>query len=186
MAITPGISEAELIRKCKKGDLKSQELLYKQFYGYAMGVGLRYLDDRDDVLEIVNDAFIKVFKSISTFNEDLSFKAWFRKVLVNTALDRRRKNGRQVAITDIEDAAHVGSQHTHIEVMSARDILNLLSILPEAQRTIFNLFEIDGYSHEEIGNMLGIPASSSRVYLGRAKDKLKKAIINQHMYNGSI
>ena len=66
MSKTPFISEAELIQKCKQGNLKHQEKLYKHFYGYAMAVGLRYLNDRDDALEVINDSFIKIFKLFSS------------------------------------------------------------------------------------------------------------------------
>lgn len=169
------ISEEELIQRCKKGDLKYLEKMYKHFYGYAMGVGLRYLSNRDDALEVVNDAFIKVFGSINSFNPENPFKPWLRRIVVNTAIDRRRKNLRYLEQVDIEEAVYVGKQAQVIEDMGVEDIRTLINTLPEIQRTIFNLYEIDGYSHEEIGTMLNMPESSSRVYLSRAKDKLRKA-----------
>jgi RNA polymerase sigma factor (sigma-70 family) len=169
------ISESELVQKCKHGDLKSQEKLYKHFYGYAMGVGLRYLSDRDDSLEVVNDAFIKVFKSISQFENEKLFKPWLRKIIVNTAIDRRRKDMNLLYQTDLEEAENIFSNPNAIENLNAADILNLLNKLPALQRLVFNMYEIDGYSHEEIGQSLGIPASSSRVNLTRAKEKLRKS-----------
>src|SRR5882762_5060695 len=86
------IAEDELIRQCKSGSLQYQEMLYKQFYGYAMGIGLRYSLNRDDALEVVNDAFIKAFNSMASYNIDKPFKAWLRTIIVNTAIDRRRKD----------------------------------------------------------------------------------------------
>ena len=151
------------------------EKLYKHFYGYAMGVGLRYLSNRDDALEVVNDAFIKVFGSISSFNSENPFKPWLRRIVVNTAIDRRRKNLRYLEQVDIDEAISVGRQAQVIEDMGMEEIRIMISNLPEIQQMIFNLYEIDGYNHEEIGTMLGIPESSSRVYLSRAKDKLRKA-----------
>lgn len=174
MQKTPGISEQELIQRCKSGELKFQEKLYKHFYGYAMGVGLRYLADRDDVLEVVNDSFIKVFRAIQFFNESQPFKAWLRRIVVNTAIDHRRKNLKYLNNVDIDEAVYVGQSAEAVDNLSVKDILNLLEGLPEIQRMVFNLYEIDGYSHDEIGNMLGIPVSSSRVYLSRAKEKLRK------------
>lgn len=167
------ISESELIEKCKQGDLKYLEKLYKHFYSYAMGVGLRYLPDRNDALEVVNDAFIKVFKSIHQFENEMTFKPWFRKIIVNTAIDRRRKDMKML-YQDLEMAENIFTSPGAIENLQVSDILNLLNKLPEIHRTVFNLYEIDGYSHEEIGQMLGIPASSSRVNLSRAKEKLRK------------
>ncbi|NEU08208.1 RNA polymerase sigma factor [Flavihumibacter sp. R14] len=174
MLKNPLISESELIQKCKHGDLKYLEKLYKHFYGYAMGVGLRYLPDRNDALEVVNDAFIKVFKSISQFESEKTFKPWLRKIIVNTAIDRRRKDMKLLYQADLETAGNVSTNPGAIENLQASDILKLLNRLPEIHRTVFNLYEIDGYSHEEIGQMLGIPASSSRVNLSRAKEKLRK------------
>lgn len=169
----PVISESELIQKCKLGDLKYQEMLYKHFYGYAMGVGLRYLSDRNDSLEVVNDAFIKVFKTISQFEKEKLFKPWLRKIIVNTAIDRRRKDLKLLYHTSLEQAEYMSNQAAASDNLDAADILKLLNCLPEVQRIVFNMYEIDGYSHDEIGQTLSIPASSSRVNLSRAKEKLR-------------
>lgn len=171
-----GISEEELIQKCKQGNLRHQEKLYMHFYSYAMGVGLRYLNDRDDALEVVNDSFIKVFKSIGSFRNDQNFKPWLRKIVVNTALDRRRKDLKHQNQTDLESAEHVSFTPQAIAELNSQDILKLLNALPLVQRTVFNLYEIDGYNHEEIGDLLQISASSSRVNLSRAKEKLREAL----------
>ena len=87
-----GIAEDEIISKCKTGSLKHQEMLYKLFYGYAMGISLRYSLNRDDALEVVNDGFIKIFNTIGNYNSDKPFKAWLRTIVVYTAIDRRRKD----------------------------------------------------------------------------------------------
>ncbi len=175
----PAITEQELVRQCKRGDLKYQEILYKQFYGYAMGIGLRYLANRDDALEVVNDAFIKVFNSIKSFDDKLPLKPWLRKVIVNTAIDQRRKNLRHLAETDLDEAAFVATPALAVSKLNVGDIVMLMELLPEANRLVFNLHEVDGYTHEEIGTMLNIAASSSRVYLGRAKERLRKLILQQ-------
>jgi RNA polymerase sigma factor (sigma-70 family) len=172
-------AEYELIQHCKTGAIKYQEQLYKRFYGYAMGVGLRYCDSRDDALEVVNDSFIKVFNTINSYNADRSFKAWIRRIIINTAIDRRRKDMKYQMHTDMEYASHIGHNHTAVHLLNAKDILKLLDELPTVQRAIFNLYEIDGYDHEEIAVMLNIPASSSRVYLSRAKEKLRKALTTE-------
>lgn len=105
----PAITEQELVRQCKRGDLKYQELLYKQFYGYAMGIGLRYSYNRNDALEVINDAFIKVFNTMKSFDEQLKFKPWLRKVIVNTAIDLRRKNLRSLANADLDEANFIAT-----------------------------------------------------------------------------
>ena len=178
MQNTAGIADDILIGQCKKGNLKHQELLYKRFYGYAMGISLRYSYSKDDALEAVNDAFIKAFKAINQYNNDKPFKAWLRTIVVNASIDRRRKDIKHQLNLELDDNAPIAStNYTITALLSANDILKMLDQLPAIQRTIFNLYEIDGYSHDEIAAMVNISTSSSRVYLSRAKEKLR-IIIN--------
>jgi RNA polymerase sigma factor (sigma-70 family) len=178
------IAEDELIRQCKAGSLRYQELLYKQFYGYAMGIGLRYCPNRDDALEIVNDAFIKAFNSMTSYDITKPFKAWLRTIVVNTAIDRRRKDLKLQLNIELDYANPIVVNVNVIDNLNAQDILNLMKELPAIQLTIFNLYEIDGYNHDEIADLLHIPASSSRVYLSRAKEKLRKMIKTEIQNHG--
>jgi len=178
------ITDEEIISQCKTGSLKYQELLYKRFYGYAMGIGLRYSLNRDNALEVVNDAFIKVFNGIGYFNNDKPFKAWFRTIIINTALDRRRKDLKFKLNIELEYAYAIADNTTAIESLNAQDILKLMNELPAIHNTVFNLHEIDGYNHDEIGRLLNIPASSSRVYLSRAKEKLRMLIKSEAQNHG--
>jgi RNA polymerase sigma-70 factor (ECF subfamily) len=178
------VAEDELIRQCKAGSLKYQELLYKQFYGYAMGIGLRYSPNRDDALEIVNDAFIKAFNSMGGYDITKPFKAWLRTIVVNTAIDRRRKELKFQLNIELENAGPLVGHLNAIDNLNAQDILNLMKKLPAIQLAIFNLYEIDGYNHDEIAGMLSIPASSSRVYLSRAKEKLRNMIKTETQSHG--
>ena len=175
------LSDQDLIAKCRKEDKKAHEMLYKRFYGYAMGISLRYCINRDDALESVNDAFIKLFRTIKTFEDNRLIKPWFRQIVVNTSIDNRRKNLKHAAVLDIEYADEAPADHQIISKISAQEILNLLAELPEMHRMIFNLYEIDGYTHEEIAVILEMPSSSSRVYLSRAKEKLRR-LVKAHFY----
>ncbi len=177
------IAEEEIISQCKTGSLKYQELLYKHFYGYAMGISLRYSLNRDDAMEVVNDAFIKVFNAINNFDSDKPFKAWLRTILVNTAIDRRRKDIKFQLNVDLENAMPAISASA-IETLNVQDILKMMKELPPIQTAIFNLYEIDGYSHDEIAELLAIPASSSRVYLSRAKEKLRTVLRSETQRHG--
>src|SRR6187402_3831043 len=105
MHLRRGVAEEDIIIHCKTGSLKHQEMLYKLFYGYAMGISLRYCINRDDALEVTNDAFIKAFYAIKSYDADKPFKAWLRTIVVNTAIDRRRKDLRHQLTTDLDDAA---------------------------------------------------------------------------------
>ncbi|WPU93079.1 RNA polymerase sigma factor [Mucilaginibacter sabulilitoris] len=180
----PRITEEEIISQCKTGSLKYQEMLYKLFYGYAMGISLRYSLNRDDALEAVNDAFIKVFNAIHNYNIDKPFKAWLRTIVVNTAIDRRRKDLKFQLNVDLDNAAPISSSIGTVDNLNVQDILKLMSELPAIQLTIFNLYEIDGYNHDEIANMLTIPVSSSRVYLSRAKERLRKMLKKETQSHG--
>ncbi|MGZ3756100.1 MAG: RNA polymerase sigma factor [Mucilaginibacter sp.] len=185
MHLSPGVAEKDIISHCKAGSLKHQEMLYKLFYGYAMGIGLRYSFTRDDAVEVVNDAFIKAFKAINTYTDDRPFKPWLRSIIVNTAIDRRRKDLKLKLNTDIEHAEILVSHAaTATENLNAQDILRLMQKLPPLHVTVFNLYEIDGYSHDEIAEMLTIPASSSRVYLTRAKERLRNILTKEQQNNG--
>lgn len=177
MHLQAGVAETELISQCRKGSLKHQEMLYKHFYGFTMGIALRYCLNRDDAMEVVNDGFIKIFNTINYYDVNKPFKAWLRTIVVNTAIDRRRKELKHQLNMEIDDAPPISANTFIIEAMHAQDILKLMDSLPGIQRTVFNLYEIDGYSHEEIANMMAIPASTSRVYLTRAKDKLRKLLM---------
>lgn len=183
MQLSHRLTDDEIVSKCISGSLKYQELLYKRFYGYAMGISARYSLNTDDALEVVNDAFIKVFNNIGTYNTDKPFKAWLRTIVVNTSIDRRRKELKFAANTDLETATGVGTHANAIENLNAQDILKLMKQLPQIQLTIFNMYEIDGYNHDEIGKILNLPASSSRVYLSRAKEKLRQLITTEAQHH---
>jgi RNA polymerase sigma factor (sigma-70 family) len=171
------ISEIEIIQGCKKKKEKYRELLYKRFYGYAMSVSLRYAYSREDALEITNDSFLKAFENITNFDEKLYFKAWFRKILINTSIDNLRKTkkiNQHVEFTKIHDEE---INPDIISSLNIEDILNLLNDLPEIYRITFNLFEIEGFSHEEIAVTLGIETSTSRANLTRAKKILRQSYV---------
>jgi RNA polymerase sigma-70 factor (ECF subfamily) len=174
-----GIAEDEIIDQCKNGSLKYQEMLYKHFYRYAMGISMRYSLNTDDALEVVNDAFIKVFNNIKGYNKEKPFKAWLRTIVANTSIDRRRKELKHQLHVDIEHATQVQNSAKAVENLNVQDILKLMKELPPIQLTIFNMYEMDGYNHDEIAQILNMPSSSSRVYLSRAKEKLRSLIISE-------
>lgn len=164
----------EIIRNCVRKDGKAQEMLYKQFFGYALGVALLYNKQKGKALEVVNDSFLKVFAEISKFDTSKHFKTWLRKIVINTSIDRFRKESRKVFHNEKESLHVPDSEPNVISDLTAKDVIQLLHLLPEIHRIVFSLYEIDGFNHDEIGEKLNIPASSSRVYLTRAKKKLQR------------
>lgn len=167
----------DIIEGCRAREVYSQERLYKKFYGYAMSVALTYCRSRADAVEVVNDSFMKVFKNIQTFDITEPFKPWFRKIVVNTSIDRARANKRLNREVQIDDYLPRSSVDVEAE-LNAKQIYELLNELPDLLRFVFNMYEIEGFSHREIADRLDIAESSSRTYLTRAKAKLRELYQN--------
>ncbi|MGY6743804.1 MAG: RNA polymerase sigma factor [Cecembia sp.] len=180
--------EEQLIQKAKNGDPKSLEMLYRHFFGYAMSIALRYSNSREDASEIVNDSFMKAFDKLPQHDSKYPFKAWFRRILVNTSIDYYRKNLKHFSAMDIDNAHSESYEPEIISQLSMEDILAILRSLPEALRVVFNMYEIEGFAHNEIAESLGIPPSTSRTYLARAKQKLREKVleINQIKDEGAV
>lgn len=178
----------DAIAGCLRNDNKSKEMVYKSFYGYLMGVTLRYVNDRNDAEELVNDSFIKVFKSIGQFNAPKysdqllkAFKGWIARISSRTAIDFLRSKRTFLYVDDIAEEQQPLIELNAISQLNVQDIMKLLNELPETHKLIFNMYEIEGFSHEEISKMLNIPESSCRVYLTRAKNKLRELYKNSLM-----
>ena len=176
----PNESPEELLQKSVRGDRKSQEKLYRQFYGFAMGVCVRYTQSRDEALEIVNDSFLKVFTKGDQYDSKYPFKAWFRRIIVNTALDFYRSQQKHYFHENIEEAYEVSSNDSSpLSQLNYEEIIMLIQRLPSGYKMVFNLFVIDGFSHEEISNQLGISVGTSKSNLSRAREALRKMILKE-------
>lgn len=174
MAVT-GIDDlGEIIKGCIRKNEKSQEMLYKRYFGYALKVALIFNSDREYALEIVNDSFLKVFRYITRYDNNIPFKAWLRKIVINTSVDRFRKEKKVFQEEDQQTFIVPDNSPGIITQLTAQDILKLLNLLPDLHRIVFNLYEIEGYSHNEISSLLNIPENSSRVYLARGKKRLRE------------
>ncbi len=176
----PNENPEELLQKSVRGDRKSQEKLYRQFYGFAMGVCVRYTQSRDEALEIVNDSFLKVFTKGDQYDSKYPFKAWFRRIIVNTALDFYRSQQKHYFHENIEEAYEVSSNDSSpLSQLNHEEIIMLIQRLPSGYKMVFNLFVIDGFSHEEISNQLGISIGTSKSNLSRAREALRKMILKE-------
>lgn len=169
------VSDLELIRRCSEGELRAQELLYKRHFSFAMSVAVRYTADEDVAMEIINDSFMKVLDKINEFDLTRPFRSWYCRILINSAIDNYRRNAKHSSHLQLSEIEATEEQGPGIEAdISAGDIIYLFSRLPENYRVTFNLFEIEGYTHDEIGQMLGITASASRSNLSRARKMLRE------------
>ena len=167
----------ELLQGCISHDRKSQKLLYKAFYGFAMAICLRYAGNRDDAAEVMNQGFMKVFTKIETFDASRPFKAWLVRIMMNASIDHYRANLKMVYAEDLENADHINDGTVTDSNLNYQDLLSMIHQLPQAYRTVFNLFAIDGYSHEEIADMLNINIGTSKSNLFKARQKLKQMIL---------
>jgi RNA polymerase sigma-70 factor (ECF subfamily) len=166
----------QLIRGCKEQNRKSQKMLYKAFYGFSMAICLRYAGDRDEAAEVMNQGFFKVFTKIESYDTDRPFKAWLGRIMMNVSIDYYRANLKMAYAEDLENAEHIYEVNTADNNLNYSDLLAMVQKLPQGYRTVFNLFAIDGYSHEEIADMLNINIGTSKSNLFKARQKLKQMI----------
>ena len=174
--MTAKYSEAELVEGCKEGNPQHQRALYQQYNRLMFGVCLRYADNHDDAKDILQDGFIKVFKHIGTFKGKGSFEGWIRRIMVHTSIEHYRRNSRYFMV-DIKEAGDMEFDADALSTLSRNEILSLISELPAGYRTVFNLYVIEGYTHQEIGDMLKISEGTSKSQLSRAKKILKEKLI---------
>jgi RNA polymerase sigma factor (sigma-70 family) len=164
---------AGLIVSCRTGDRNAQYRIYKLFYNYCMSISMRYAESNFEAEEIVNDAFYKAFTRLHLYGGELSFKAWLRRITVNTSIDYFRARQRQAHLVALTSAPDPGAEMDIIEQLTKEQMLQAMSQLSPGYRTVFNLFVVDGYSHEEIAEMLNISVGTSKSNLARARQKLK-------------
>lgn len=170
------------VKGCARdNDERSKEWIYKSCYGYVLAITLRYVKNEFDAEELTNESFMRAFSRIETFNSkevgdrfEKSFRSWLARIAVNISIDFLRTKKQLIALDDVNEQEIGPQQLAASSDLHVADILKLLYQLPDIQRTIFNLYEVEGYSHEEVAAMLAIPESTSRTYLTRAKKKLRK------------
>lgn len=165
-----------LIDGCIEQDRQSQELLYKKLYGFALKICLRYAANRSDASEVLNEGFFKVFTNMEKYDKSWPFKSWLSKIMYNTSIDYYRANLRWSQMTNLDKSDFMVNEATIEHKLGYEDLLAIIQQLPPAYRIIFNLYAIDGYSHEEIAEMVGISASTSRSNLHKARRKLQQML----------
>ena len=171
------MDEIQLIKGCKENKPKAQKELYETYARKMMAVCLRYTNDRESAQDLLQDGFIKVFTAIGTYSGNGSFEGWMRKIFVNTALEYVRKNDILRETVDIDSPDTLKEpDYSALEKISADELMELVRELPTGFRTVFNMFAIEGYSHKEIGEALGINESTSRSQFTRAKKLLQKKL----------
>ena len=144
------------------------------FYGYGMSITLRYTESRDQAAEILNDAFMKVFNNIKKFDINRPFKPWFRRILINTAINAYHKNKRNMELTEVISEQHqIRNEEQIISGISYEELIEMVQKLSPSYRTVFNLHVIEGFTHKEIAEKLEISEGTSKSNLFKAKSNLR-------------
>jgi RNA polymerase sigma-70 factor (ECF subfamily) len=171
------ISESDLIKGCIAGDRRMQEELYRRFSPKMYAVCLRYANNADDAQDLLQEGFIKVYRNLHRFRAEGSFEGWIRRVFVNTSIEHFRKKSTKLSmVTDKEENTIEDADITALHKLAEKDIINIIQELSPGYRTVFNLYVVEGYSHKEIGELLGISEGTSKSQLARAKGVLQKRI----------
>jgi len=174
----------QLLKGCKRFDQRCQKAFYEKYYGFALKVVFRYIYRFDRSVDTVNDGFVKIFKNIASFEcsndndlEKILF-GWIRRIMVNTAIDELRRNNMIPEIGGMPDYLWEEPDNSAgaDQLLLYKDLVNEIKKLPPSYRAVFNMFVIDGLSHQEIANVLGISAGTSKSSLSKARVQLQKIL----------
>ena len=166
--------EKDWIEEAKKGDRRAQKAIYDLLAAKMFAVCLRYMGDRDSAEDILQDGFVTLFSKIDSFTGAGSFEGWARRIFVNTALMSLRKKDALKNSEDVQSAWGISSDSpTAIEEIGYDELMKMIAALPPGFRTVFNMYVIEGYSHKEIAEALGISETTSRSQLQRARTLLQ-------------
>jgi RNA polymerase sigma factor (sigma-70 family) len=152
-----------------EGDRRMQEELYRRFSPRMYAVCLRYAGNSEEAEDILQEGFIKVFKKLESFRGEGSFEGWVRRIFVNTAIEHFRRKRYLQPVTEKEENTIEGKSLSALDGLAEKDILALVQQLSPGYRTVFNMYVVEGYTHKEIGDMLGISEGTSKSQLSRAK-----------------
>ncbi len=177
------MTDEQLVLGCLKPDAAAQKSLYDRFSRKMFGVCLRYSESREEAEDLLQDGFLKVFMNLSSYKGTGSLEGWIRKVVVNVAIENFRKQKITWLSTEIIDSESADDDISG--KMEAKEILMLIHDLPKGFRTVFNLYAIEGYTHREIGVLLGISENTSKSQYSRARAQLAENI-NKHYQQDAV
>lgn len=178
------MDEQTLIDGVKNRNSSSQRILYETFASSMLSVCFRYVNDMEIAKDILQEGFMKIFNSIDSYQSKGSFEGWVRRIFINLSLEYLRKNDILRNSAQIDDPAlDLLPDYSALDQISANELLEIIHELPPGFRTVFNMYAIEGYSHKEIANTLGITESTSRSQFTRAKQQLQKRLKDLYQHN---
>lgn len=169
-----------LVKLISEENRKAQIDLYKMCFNVLMGVAVRYKNNEEEAVELVNDAFLRIISNLQKRKKKVPFEAWIRRIILNLVVDDYRKNKKrkEVIVSDKGEQLFQSISLNDVEEMIEDECLHrMLMSLPRATRNVFNLFAIDGYTHKEIAKMLEISVETSKWHMKQARKNLKEQLI---------
>ncbi len=170
------LTEEELIAGCRKADARAQRELYNRFAGKMFALYRRYVVSRADAEDVLIRAFTRVFERFKQYRGEGSLEGWIRRIVVNEALSFLRQQRTMFLETDIEAARLEPDYRQLADRLEEEDLMNLIAQLPPGYRAVFNMYAIEGYSHQEIAEQLGVSENTSKSQLSRARAYLQKML----------
>ena len=171
-------TEPELIERCKKRDKRAQKHLYEQYSSKLFALSCRYIKDKMEAEDILIISFAKIFEKINQYKGEGSFEGWMRRIVVNESLNYLRKNKSMYLEMDIQAADREPDYGALENQLMEEDLMRLIEQLPTGYRIVFNMYAIDGYSHKEIAEQLGVSESTSKSQLSRARSFLQRNLVD--------
>ncbi|MEO5675049.1 MAG: sigma-70 family RNA polymerase sigma factor [Chitinophagales bacterium] len=177
------INEEDLITGCIHGDRKMQEELYKAFAPKMFVICLRYAGSYPEAEDMVQDGFIRAYSKLNTFRREGSFEGWMKRIFINTAIEGYRKSKSMSSTMEVEELKNDLVHQDDFHHLAASDLLKMVQALSPGYRTVFNLYAIEGFTHQEIADILGINVGTSKSQLARARYLLQKMVLNSQKIN---
>lgn len=163
----------KIIKDCVSGNVRAQETLYKLFAPKMFGVCLRYAKDRTDAEDSLQEGFMNVFKYIGSYRHEGSFEGWMRRIMVNISLEKYRKQHLMYPVEDVSVYEKTNYNDDILDKISAEELIEQIQKLSPRYRMVFNLYVLEGMSHQEISKEMSISVGTSKSNLARARDVLK-------------
>ena len=181
MKIVHNQEEEELISGCLNNNRVAQKRLYEKYYSKMLSVCMRYTSCRDEAAGVLNEGFYKVFTHLNKFKDSSgNLEAWIYRIMINTSIDHYRSETKQRQTQELkQDKISTLDDFDIIAQLNAEEIIDLVQSLPAAYRTVFSLYVIEGMSHKEISESLGISEGTSKSNLFKAKQKMKELVENK-------
>lgn len=171
------LKDVTLIQECLKNNRIAQKQLYDKYSSKLMGVCIRYTNSKEDAEDVLIEGFTTIFQKLSMYKGDGSFEGWMKRIMINTSISHFRTNSKYRFHQDIEEVHNeIEKQDTIIEKMETQRIMKLVNSMPEGYRIIFNLYAVEGYTHREIAEQLGLSEGTSKSQFSKARKWLQNRL----------